>query len=96
MKVSGTVASGSYDVNGLPHRFTLTREAEGFMLTSGSAAYHLAGTASTALAPEPAQTAATLVGRWHSSTSSAQFNADGTAVVNGAPGRYEIHGNRLT
>jgi hypothetical protein len=96
MKVAGNVASGSYDVNGMAHRFTLTREGDGFMLTSGAAAYHLTRRVSTALAPEPAQTAASLVGRWRSSTSSAQFNADGTAVVNGAPGRYEIHGNRLT
>ncbi|MGD0776608.1 MAG: hypothetical protein ABSC05_27650 [Candidatus Solibacter sp.] len=96
MKVSGTVASGSYDVNGLARRFTLTRETEGFMLTSGTAAYRLMRRVSTTLAPEAAQGAADLVGRWRDSTSSAQFNTDGTAVVNGNPGRYEIHGNRLT
>jgi hypothetical protein len=49
MKVSGNVASGSYDVNGLAHRFTLTREAEGFIMTSGPAAYHLTRRVSTAL-----------------------------------------------
>ena len=96
MKVTGTVASGSYDVNGQAHRFTLTREAEGFMLTIGAATYRLTRRVSTALAPEAAQSAADPVGRWHSSTSSAQFNTDGTAVVNGTPGRYEIRGNRLT
>jgi hypothetical protein len=96
MKVSGNVASGSYDVNGLAHRFTLTREAEGFIMTSGPAAYHLTRRVSTALTSEAAQAAADLVGRWSDSTSSAQFNTDGTAVVNGTPGRYEIHGNRLT
>ena len=97
MRVSGTAASGSYDVDGQAHRFTLTREAEGLMLTSGVAAYHLTRRVSTAPAPEAAQrTAADLVGKWRNSTSSAQFNPDGTAVVNGAPGRYEIRGNRLT
>jgi hypothetical protein len=96
MKVTGTVASGSYDVNGQAHRFTLTREAEGLTLTIGVAAYRLTRRVSTALAPEATQSAANLVGRWRNSTSSAQFNTDGTAVVNGAPGRYEIRGNRLT
>lgn len=99
MKVSGTLASGSYDVNGQAHRFTLTREAEGLRLTSGGAAYRLTRRVSTALAapaPEAAQAAPDLVGSWRNSTSSAQFNADGTGVVNGTPGRYEIRGNRLT
>jgi hypothetical protein len=52
MKVTGTVASGSYDVNGQAHRFTLTREAEGFMLTIGAATYRLTRRVSTALASQ--------------------------------------------
>jgi len=96
IKVSGTLASGSYDVSGQTHRFTLTREGDGLMLTSDGASYRLTRRVSTAPAPEAAQTAPELVGSWRNSTSSAEFNADGTGVVNGTPGRYEIRGNRLT
>jgi hypothetical protein len=102
MKAAGTVASGSYDVNGEAHRFTLTVDADGLRLTSAGGAYRLARKApagaaeqAAALAPE-GQAAGSIVGGWRNATSSAQFNADGTGVVNGRPGRYEIRGNQLT
>src|SRR5204862_7617521 len=37
-----------------------------------------------------------IVGSWRNATGSAQFNADGTGVVDGQPGRYLIRGNQLT
>ena len=36
------------------------------------------------------------MGTWRNDSSSAQFNSDGTGVVNGVPGRYEVRGNRVT
>src|SRR5204863_9700408 len=40
--------------------------------------------------------AGSIVGSWRNATGSARFNADGTGVVDGQPGRYEIQGNQLT
>ena len=97
MRVSGTVGSGNYEVNGQPQRFTLTREANGLMLESGGSGYRLTRSAvGAATAPEDAQAAAGLVGNWRNDSSSAQFNSDGSGVVNGVPGRYEVRGNRVT
>src|SRR5580765_6981215 len=56
MRVSGTVGSGSYDVNGQAQRFTLTREANGLMLEAGGAGYRLTRRAlDTATATEDIQ-----------------------------------------
>jgi hypothetical protein len=99
LKVAGSIGTGSYEVNGQARNFTVAREANGILLESAGAAYRLARKESSALpptAPEDVQTAAQLVGSWRNATSSAQFNGDGTGIVNGTPGRFEIRGNRLT
>lgn len=96
MKVSGTVGSGTYDANGIAQPFTLTQERDGLVLASGGAAYRLTRVGATLPPADAAQNDGELVGSWRNATSTAQFNADGTGVINGAPGRYEIRGNRLT
>ena len=40
--------------------------------------------------------AGSIVGSWRNATGAARFNADGTGVVDGTPGRYQIRGNQLT
>jgi hypothetical protein len=52
--------------------------------------------AAPAPAPTGARAAGIIVGSWRNATGSARFNADGTGVVDGTPGRYEIRGNQLT
>ena len=37
-----------------------------------------------------------VVGSWRNSQGSARFNADGTGVIDGKPGRYQIAGDRIT
>jgi len=37
-----------------------------------------------------------IVGSWRNSQGSARFNADGTGVIDGKPGRYQIAGDRIT
>jgi len=99
VKVAGSIGTGSYEVNGQARRFTVNREANGILLESGGAAYRLARKESPLLpqpAPEDGQAATQLVGSWRNATSSAQFNSDGTGIVNGTRGRFEIRGNRLT
>jgi hypothetical protein len=99
LKVAGSIATGGYEVNGQARRLTVTREANGLLLETGGAAYRLARRDSSDLpptTPEDVQTAAQLVGSWRNGNSYAQFNADGTGIVNETPGRFEIRGNRLT
>ncbi|MEO8371212.1 MAG: hypothetical protein ABI806_18655 [Candidatus Solibacter sp.] len=98
-RVAGSLGTGSYEVNGQARTFTLAREANGLLLESGGTAYRLARKASSVLppaSPEDIQAAGGLVGSWRNATSSAQFNSDGTGIVNGTAGRFEIRGTRLT
>jgi len=112
MKASGAIAAGSFEVNGQSYPFTLTQDGEGFKLASAGTEYRLArkapaaaeaqpaapALAGTPAAPAPAGARAggSIVGSWRNATGSARFNADGTGVVDGTPGRYEIRGNQLT
>lgn len=115
MKAYGTVATGSFELNGQDFPFTLTQDGTGFKLASAGTVYRLARRTSAAPAPSappappsapapapPAPSAAgsratdSIVGTWRNATSAARFNADGTGVVDGTPGRYEIRGNQLT
>jgi hypothetical protein len=105
MKASGAIASGSFDFNGQSFAFTLTRDDDGFLLASAGTVYHLERKASAAPAAPPAPAvpvvpaaapAGSIVGSWRNATGAARFNADGTGVVDGTPGRYQIRGNQLT
>jgi hypothetical protein len=105
MKASGAIASGSFDFNGQSFAFTLTRDGDEFMLASAGTVYHLERKASAAPAAQPAPAApaapaaapaGSIVGSWRNATGAARFNADGTGVVDGTPGRYQIRGNQLT
>src|ERR1017187_1605440 len=102
MKASGAIASGSFDFNGQSFAFTLTRDGDEFMLASAGTVYHLERKASAAPAAQPASAApaaapaGSIVGSWRNATGAARFNADGTGVVDGTPGRYQIRGNQLT
>ena len=44
----------------------------------------------------PPKTSGSIVGSWRNATGYAQFNADGTGVVDGEQGRYEIRGDQKT
>src|ERR1039457_4748520 len=105
MKASGPIASGSFEVDGQAYPFTLTQDGGGFKLASAGTEYHLARkapAAPAATAPAPAgapagaRAAGSIVGSWRNATGSARFNADGTGVVDGTAGRYEVRGNQLT
>lgn len=98
MKASGTIAAGNFEVNGQDFPFTLTRDGSGFKLASAGTEYRLARKAPAvpAAAPAGARTTGSIVGSWRNATGSARFNADGTGVVDGTPGRYEVRGNQLT
>ena len=47
-------------------------------------------------AAAPVAVPAGIVGSWRNASGYARFNADGTGVVDGESGRYEIQGNQLT
>src|ERR1035437_5248272 len=101
MKAAAQLASGSFEVSGQSYAFTLTQDGGGFKLVSAGTEYRLARKATAApAAPAPAPASAgaagSIVGSWRNATGSARFNADGTGVVDGTPGRYEIRGNQLT
>ena len=107
MKASGTIASGHFEVNGQEFAFTLTQDGTGFRLASAGSEYRVARKATAAPTAEPApaapaaapaggRTTGSIVGSWRNATGSARFNADGTGMVDGTPGRYEIRGNQLT
>jgi hypothetical protein len=106
VKASAQSAAGSFEVDGQAYPFTLTRDGGGFILASAGAEYRLARKAPASptaqpAAPAPAPTAqpaaaGSIVGSWRNATGSARFNADGTGVVDGTPGRYEIRGSQLT
>jgi hypothetical protein len=102
MKAMGTVASGRFEVNDQGFSFTLTQDGDGFRLSSAGAEYRLARKAPAAPVAQPAvaaqatQAAGGIVGSWRNATGWARFNADGTGMVDGTPGRYEIRGNQLT
>jgi hypothetical protein len=105
VKASAQSAAGSFEVDGQAYPFTLTRDGGGFILASAGAEYRLArkapaapavGAPAAAPAPAGAPAAGSIVGSWRNATGSARFNADGTGVVDGTPGRYEIRGNQLT
>ena len=101
MKAAAQLASGSFEVSGQSYAFTLTQDGGGFKLASAGTEYRLARKATAApAAPAPAPASAgaagSIVGSWRNATGSARFNADGTGVVDGTPGRYEIRGNQLT
>jgi hypothetical protein len=98
LKVSGGKASGEFDVNGQnlqTYGFALVPEGAGFKLTSDGKEYRLLRQA----APPPAapkRVNGTIVGNWRSGQRTAKFRADGTGVIDGVDGRYEIKGGQLT
>ncbi len=104
VKASGDSATGAVDVNGQTYAFTLIPVGSGFKLASEGREYQLERKTEPPLPVPPAPAGATasgsivgsIVGNWRGATGSARFNADGTGVVNGSPGRYEVHGNQLT
>jgi hypothetical protein len=96
---SGNSATGTFEVNGQKYTFTLAAMGSGFKLTSEGTEYRLerpGGTAPPVPAPAPTGATAGLVGTWRGPQGTARFNADGTGMVDGNPGRYEIHGNQMT
>jgi hypothetical protein len=89
--------TGGFELNGKNYAFTLTAAGSGFKLASEGAEYRLERQGAAGPAPPVAATSNdSIVGSWRNATGSAQFNADGTGVVDGTPGRYEIRGNQLT
>jgi hypothetical protein len=101
VKSAGGNATGAFQVNGQTYSFTLSPATGGLKLASEGAEYNLTrkGTG-PATAAEPAAAAQpgsdSIVGNWRNATGYARFNADGTGVVDGNPGRYEVRGNQLT
>jgi hypothetical protein len=93
-------ATGSFEVNGRTYSFTLTPVGSGLKLASEGAEYTLVRKGATTVSPADPEgdqpRSGSIVGSWRSATGSARFNADGTGVVDGQPGRYEISGNQLT
>ena len=93
-------AIGAFEMNGRTYPFTLTPVGGGLKLATQGAEYTLARKAETPARPaEPAGNqppSGSIVGSWRNATGSARFNADGTGVVDGQAGRYEIRGNQLT
>lgn len=99
-KSGNGIATGSFDVNGRTYSFTLTPVGSGLKLASDGAEYTLVRTGASAASPTRSESdqprSGSIVGSWRNSTGWARFNADGTGVVDGQPGRYEIRGNQLT
>ncbi len=91
VKSAGANASGSFTANGQRYAFTLTPSARGLVLASDGTEYRLERQGA---APAP-QSNASIVGYWRNASGYARFNADGTGVMDGTPGRYEIRGNEL-
>ena len=98
---SGTgTAIGTLVVNGQNYSFTLTPGGGGLKLAIEGAEYQLtrrgeAPPTWSAPAADPAASGS-IVGSWRNATGSARFNADGTGMVDGQPGRYEVRVNQLT
>ena len=108
VRANGANATGTFSVNGQTYSFTMTPLANGFLLASEGAEYRLERKVAAPPPPSPitsappspiAPTAAksndSIVGYWRNATGYARFNADGTGMVDGSPGRYEIRGNQL-
>ena len=99
-KSGNGIATGTFDVNGRTYSFTLTPVGSGLKLASDGAEYTLARKGSTTVSPVDPESDPTrsgsIVGSWRNATGFARFNADGTGVIDGQPGRYEIRGNQLT
>jgi len=99
VKASGAGAAGTVEVNGQTYAFALTPSGGGFKLTSEGRAYQLERKGEDAPAATPATTPAptgSIVGTWRGAQGTARFNPDGTGMVDGTPGRYEIRGDQLT
>src|SRR5436190_15919567 len=94
VRADATGGTGTFEINGQSYRFTLTPAGTGFKLASEGAEYRLERQGNAA--PAPAQPAGSIVGMWRNPQGSATFNADGTGVVDGNPGRYTIQGDQLT
>jgi hypothetical protein len=92
--------TGVVQINGGSYSFTLTPTGAGLKLATEGAEYTLARMAETpGSPPEPARkqpSSGSIVGSWRNATGSARFNSDGTGVVDGQAGRYEIRDNQLT
>jgi len=95
VKAAGAAATGSVEVDGQTYAFTLTPAGRGFKMASKGREYLV----ERKVEPEkaaPATSTDSIVGHWRNATGYAWFNADGTGVVDGTPGRYEVRGNQLT
>ena len=94
VKASGANADGTVNVNGQTYAFTLTPAGNGYKVTSEGREdleeRKVEEKPATAGAP------AGIVGIWRGAQGTARFNADGTGMVDGNPGRYEIRGNQMT
>ncbi len=99
-KAEGGNATGSFEVNGRTYSFTLTPVGSGLKLASGGAEYALARKGAPRASPADPERdqprSSSIVGSWRNATGSARFNADGTGVMDGQPGSYEISGNQIT
>jgi hypothetical protein len=98
-----TVGSGSVEINGQSIGFTVIREGSGVRLAVMGETYRLSRTQSAATpaaprgnpVPAAAPAPSGIVGYWRNATGWARFNADGTGVIDGTPGRYQIRGDQL-
>ena len=93
-KASGDVVTGTFDLDGKSYAFTLTPYAGGLKLTAEGLEYRLERTG--AAPAEAPKSGSGIVGNWRSAQGTARFNADGTGVMDGNAGRYEISGNQIT
>jgi hypothetical protein len=98
-------ATGTFAVNGSTYSFVLTPTANGLKLTSDGEEFAMGREGQTAAVPAAAaagqaapspSASSSIVGSWRNPNVSARFNADGTGVIDGQPGRYEIRGNQIT
>jgi hypothetical protein len=92
----GTTASGTFAAAGMNYPFTLTPYGNGFKLASEGAEYLLVRKVESASPPAAPAGGSSIMGRWRNAQGMAQFNADGTGVIDGQQGRYDIRGDQLT